>query len=94
MGGHDDRASTHALANVSAYDPRTDSWTNKAPLPTARHFLGQCAVALDGMIYLVGGTGPGMPGLVLALLWRDATGVLVDAQERRVGADRRDRHNP
>jgi len=65
MGGHDDKPSTHALANVWTYDPRTDSWTNKAPLPIARHFLGQCAVAVDGMIYLVGGTGPGMPGALM-----------------------------
>ncbi|MEZ5133745.1 MAG: RsmG family class I SAM-dependent methyltransferase [Acidimicrobiales bacterium] len=30
------------------------------------------------------GTGPGMPGLVLALLWPEARGVLIDATERRV----------
>ncbi len=62
MGGHDDRAASNALRTVWAYNPQTDSWTNRAPLPTARHFLGQCAVAVDGIIYLVGGTGPGVPG--------------------------------
>ena len=62
MGGHDDKPSTHALTNVWAYDPQTDFWTNRAPLPTARHFLGQCATAVDGIIYLVGGTGAGLPG--------------------------------
>ena len=31
------------------------------------------------------GTGPGMPGLALALLWPDASAVLVDASERRIG---------
>ena len=62
MGGHDNQPSTHALTNVWAYDPQTDFWTNRAPLPTARHFLGQCAVAVDGIIYLVGGSGAGVPG--------------------------------
>jgi N-acetylneuraminic acid mutarotase len=62
MGGHDNQPATHALTNVWAYDPQTDFWTNRAPLPTGRHFLGQCAAAVDGIIYLVGGTGVGMPG--------------------------------
>lgn len=62
MGGHDDKAGTHALTNVWAYDPQKDSWTTRAPLLTARHFLGQCAAAVDGIIYLVGGSGAGLPG--------------------------------
>ncbi len=62
MGGHDDKAGTHALTNVWAYDPQKDSWTNRAPLLTARHFLGQCAAVVDGIIYLVGGSGAGVPG--------------------------------
>ena len=62
MGGHDNQPATHALTNVWAYDPQTDFWTNRAPLPTGRHFLGQCAAAVDGIIYLVGGTGAGVPG--------------------------------
>ena len=65
MGGHDDKPSTHALTNVWAYDPQTDFWTNRAPLSTARHFVGQSAAAVDGIIYLVGGTGAGMPGTLL-----------------------------
>jgi hypothetical protein len=62
MGGHDDRAASNALQTVWAYNPQTDMWTNRAPLPSPRHFLGQCAAVVDGMIYLVGGSGPGRPG--------------------------------
>src|SRR5512147_1733359 len=36
IGGH--YPYTSALATVWAYDPATDSWTNKAPLPEARRF--------------------------------------------------------
>ncbi|HEX5007848.1 MAG TPA: kelch repeat-containing protein [Hyphomonadaceae bacterium] len=38
---------------VWAYDPKTDSWTGTAPMPTPRHGLG--AVALNNEIWLVGG---------------------------------------
>ena len=64
IGGHYPDANT-ALAYVWAYDPQADTWTNKAPLPTPRHWLGQCAVAVDGIIYVVGGTGPGTPGTLV-----------------------------
>jgi len=62
MGGHTNRFSTNATEAVWAYNPQTDQWTNRAPLPTGRHYLGQCAVPLNGLIYLVGGTGAGNPG--------------------------------
>lgn len=65
MGGHDGRAASNALQTVWAYNPQTDSWTNRAPLPTPRHFLGQCAAVVDGMIYLVGGSGHGVPGALV-----------------------------
>jgi predicted amidohydrolase/N-acetylneuraminic acid mutarotase len=65
MGGHDNRAASHALTNVWAYDPLTDQWTARAPLPTARHFLNQSAAAVDGNIYVVGGTGMGIPGPII-----------------------------
>lgn len=41
------------LATVEAYDPATDRWTTKAPMPTPRYALG--AAALDGIIYAIGG---------------------------------------
>ena len=45
---------SYALATVEAYDPATDSWTTKSPMPTARWGLGVGVV--DGIIYAVGGT--------------------------------------
>jgi N-acetylneuraminic acid mutarotase len=40
-------------AALEAYDPATNTWTTKAPMPTARgHFA---AVALNGRIYAIGG---------------------------------------
>jgi N-acetylneuraminic acid mutarotase len=44
---------------VEAYDPATNSWTTKAPMPTAREFLA--AGVINGKLYAVGGdelTGP------------------------------------
>jgi len=42
------------VGTVEAYDPATDTWTTKAPMPTARDYLGVAAV--DGIIYAVGGS--------------------------------------
>ena len=36
-----------------AYDPKTNSWLEKAPMPTARH--GFAKGVLDGMLYAVSG---------------------------------------
>lgn len=41
------------LSTVEAYDPATDRWTTKAPMPTPRYALGVAAV--DGVIYAIGG---------------------------------------
>jgi N-acetylneuraminic acid mutarotase len=38
---------------VEAYDPATDTWTTKAPMPTARMFLA--AGVVNGKIYAIGG---------------------------------------
>jgi hypothetical protein len=43
-----------ALTSVEAYDPKTDSWTARAPLPEGRHDMG-AALGADGRIYVVGG---------------------------------------
>jgi N-acetylneuraminic acid mutarotase len=42
-----------AFATVEAYDPETDAWTTKAPMPTPRGALSTCVV--DGIIYAIGG---------------------------------------
>lgn len=39
---------------LDVYDPRTDSWQVKAPMPTGREGLG-AAVGTDGTIYAIGG---------------------------------------
>ena len=38
---------------VEEYNPETDSWTTKAPMPTGRHWLA--ASAVNGKIYAIGG---------------------------------------
>jgi N-acetylneuraminic acid mutarotase len=38
------------------YDPATDTWSARAPLPTTRS--GLAAATLDGVIYAFGGEGP------------------------------------
>jgi N-acetylneuraminic acid mutarotase len=44
------------LGTLEAYDPTTDRWTTKAPMPTARTGVG-VGVA-NGTLYAVGGQGP------------------------------------
>ena len=41
------------MDTVEAYDPGADTWTSKAPMPTARAALTTCVV--DGIIYAIGG---------------------------------------
>jgi len=43
------------LTNVEEYDPATDTWSTKAPLPTARAGLGLVA-GRNGRLYAIGGT--------------------------------------
>ena len=53
--------SSGTLRTVSIYDPATDSWTNKAPLPEPRFNLSASRVLVNGRarIQLVGGPRPG-----------------------------------
>lgn len=41
--------------DVEEYDPKTNSWEKRAPMPTPRH--GCAAVAVDGRILVIGGMG-------------------------------------
>jgi hypothetical protein len=43
---------------VDAYDPATNSWSSRAPLPTPRAYHA-AALGADGLIYVVGGIGAG-----------------------------------
>ncbi len=57
MGGEPSaQASIHT---VEEYDPATDTWTQKANMPTRRTFL--CAAAVNGKIYAIGGVIAGEP---------------------------------
>jgi len=47
-----------ALTVVEAYNPATNTWTTKAPLPTATDSV--TAVAASGSIYVIGGYVPGV----------------------------------
>jgi N-acetylneuraminic acid mutarotase len=44
---------TTILATVEAYDPATNAWTTRAPLPTPR--AGLAVVVVDGILYAIGG---------------------------------------
>ncbi len=41
------------LASMEAYDPTTDTWTSKSPMPTARGHLA--AAVVNGTLYAIGG---------------------------------------
>ena len=44
-------------ANLAAYDPSTQTWATRAPMPTPRsHFA---AAAAGGYLYAIGGIGVG-----------------------------------
>ena len=54
--------STHNVVSTNeAYDPKTDTWTERSPMPTARHHLASLVV--DGKLYAIGGRllGNGIP---------------------------------
>lgn len=55
IGGLDpsNPASLPGLSSNQIYDPHTKSWTNGAPMPTARGLLG--VVTVNGLVYAIGG---------------------------------------
>jgi N-acetylneuraminic acid mutarotase len=55
IGGYDLATGfLNPLNTVEAYDPATNRWSSKAPMPTRRELLG-AAVGRDGRIYAVAG---------------------------------------
>jgi N-acetylneuraminic acid mutarotase len=52
-GTSDTEDFTGYLATMDAYDPVSNGWSSRAPMPTARVRAG--AAALDGLIYVAGG---------------------------------------
>lgn len=49
------------VSTLEAYDPATDSWSELAPMPTARY--GLALVAASGRLYAIGGTSATTPAL-------------------------------
>jgi hypothetical protein len=49
------------VRTTSVYDPATNAWTNRAPMPTMRSRFSASRVVLNGMarIEVVGGSRPG-----------------------------------
>jgi N-acetylneuraminic acid mutarotase len=47
------RPISRILSSIVEYDPVTDAWTEKSPMPAKR--LGSAAVVHDGLIYVSGG---------------------------------------
>lgn len=57
-GGHPSGGfSSGAIAVLEAYDPATNTWTSKAPMPTARGTAA--AGVINGVLYVAGGTVSG-----------------------------------
>ncbi len=62
IGGCTDNVCIGFVNTVEAYNPASDSWTTKAPMPTARREFGTGVI--NGVIYAVGGLqGPGSSGI-------------------------------
>ena len=51
LGGYD--GAGHYLNTVEAYNPSTNTWAQRPPMPTARCCLG--AAAVNGVLYAIGG---------------------------------------
>jgi N-acetylneuraminic acid mutarotase len=50
-----DSARSGPVATLEAYDPVTNTWTSKTPMPTARYDL--FVAVIDGILYAMGGHG-------------------------------------
>ena len=64
IGGEVDKFGDTSIATVEMYDPKTDTWTQKADMPTSRR---TSTSVVDGKIYAIGGAkihkrriGPGV----------------------------------
>lgn len=64
-GGYPGQPDYGVYNTLEVYDPVTDSWETKSPMPTARNYLG-AAFGGDGKLYVVGGEvyGAGRTGIV------------------------------
>jgi Kelch motif/Putative Ig domain len=56
VGGSGVDCTTGDCHTVEEYDPATDTWTTKAPMPTTRGGSGTAAGVVNGIIYVAGGS--------------------------------------
>ncbi|CAE7870763.1 Kelch-like protein 28 [Symbiodinium microadriaticum] len=54
IGGHLESREIQQLGEIESYNPKTRRWTSRPPLPSGRE--GHCAIVVDEMLYVVGGT--------------------------------------
>ena len=52
-------SSVETFSTMEEYDPETDTWTTKSPMPTSRGFHSTNVV--DGKIYVIGGSQAASP---------------------------------
>jgi N-acetylneuraminic acid mutarotase/glucose/arabinose dehydrogenase len=70
--GGSTQAFTGAVATASIYDPVLNTWTTLAPMSTARG--GAAAIALNGLIYVVGGMTNDGASTEIVEIFNPATG--------------------
>ncbi|MFC1718303.1 Kelch repeat-containing protein, partial [Candidatus Poribacteria bacterium] len=82
IGGSDAEAidKLNVLSTVEAYDPATDTWAEKADMPTARMQLA--CVAANGKIYAIGGSGGiGVGALSVVEVYDPATDTWIEEND-------------
>lgn len=57
VGGYDDKL--RYLTTNEAYDPRTDRWTVRSPMPVAREMTSSNTAVVDEKLYVIGGNAGG-----------------------------------
>jgi N-acetylneuraminic acid mutarotase len=64
-GGYPGQPDYGVYNTLEMYNPKTDTWTTKSPMPTARNYLA-AAFGRDGKLYAIGGEvyGSGRTGIV------------------------------
>jgi N-acetylneuraminic acid mutarotase len=69
------------LATVERYDPATNAWSSRTPLPSPRSGLG--AGVINGTIYVVGGADPGGVAVATVEAYDPATDTWTPARRCR-----------
>jgi uncharacterized repeat protein (TIGR03803 family) len=85
IGGCDSGCATGvgAMSVVEAYNPASNTWTKKAPLPTATDSIN--AVVEKGIIYVVGGYVPGVGRVATVYSYNPATDTWATEAPLQVG---------